>query len=193
MGGRKFRLTNRKDKERRKNKQKKDVVVVQHQQVVTAMPQISFLLSFPISLYTDSNISSLESLSSRLTSMSLPESWIFASTRPSLTLCKLRVLTRDDNHADSTTSSASSRADVTLSICVTKNMNWSPLFVVDMQVNMTECPLLDGMPVVINSVSSIINIIKTLNSARVCSGNSEKKFLDHWHQRSLTLHGSSSE
>ncbi len=168
------------------------MVVVQHQEVVTAMPQISFLLSFPISLYTDSNISSLESLSSRLTSMSLPESWIFASTRHSLTLCKLRVLTRDDNHADSTTSSASSRADVTLYICVIKNMNWS-LFVVDMQVNMTECPLLDGMPVVINSVSSIINIIKTLNSARVCSGNSEKKFLDHWHQRSLTLNSSSNE
>jgi hypothetical protein len=53
-------------------------------------------------VYPEGNISSLESLSSRLASLSLPDSWIIANTRP-LTLYKLRV-----QHEPS----SSARADV---------------------------------------------------------------------------------
>ena len=80
MGGRKFRLSCRKNEERKRQWKKTDsLLVFSPRELVTLK---SFRLSFPVSVYTEGHVSSLESLSSRLASLPLPESWKIASMNP---------------------------------------------------------------------------------------------------------------
>jgi hypothetical protein len=177
MGGRKFRLSRRKNEERKRQlKKNKPLVVSIPRELVTIT---SFKLSFPISVYTEGNISSLESLSSRLASLSLPDSWIIANTRP-LTLCKLRV-----QHEPS----SSARADVSMSLSVTDQLQWS-LSLTNKQLDPGLCPLLSGVPLTLTSAATVCSVLRILNSTKMCIGNPDKQFLDIWKQRSLTLHGS---
>ena len=88
MGGRKFQLSHRKNTERKRQWKKQLPLLVSIPREPVTLS--SFKLSLPVSVYTEGNVHSLESLSSRLRSLSLPESWMIASMSP-LTLCKLRV------------------------------------------------------------------------------------------------------
>ena len=139
----------------------------------------SFKLSFPISVYAEGTISSLESLSSRLASLPLPDSWIIAKSRP-LTLCKLRVQL----------DSSSARADVSMSVGVTDQLQWS-LSLTNKQLDPGLCPLLSGVLSALTSATAVCSLLRLLNSTRICVGNPDTQFLDIWKQCSLTLHGSS--
>ena len=177
MGGRKFRLSHRKNKERKQRlKKNKSLVVSIPRELVTIT---SFKLSFPISVYAEGTVSSLESLSSRLVSLPLPDSWIVANKRP-LTLCKLRV-----QHDPS-----SARADVSMSLGITDQLQWS-LSLTNKQLDPSLCPLLSGMPPALTSATIVCSLLRLLNSTKICVGNPDTQFLNIWKQRSLTLHGSS--
>lgn len=111
MGRRKYRLSHRKNTEcKRQWKKQLPLLVSIPQELVTLS---SFKLSLPVSVYTEGNVHSLESLSSRLRSLSLPESWMIASMNP-LTLCKLRV------HQES----SQATADVSLSVSINNQLHW---------------------------------------------------------------------
>ena len=139
----------------------------------------SFKLSLPVSVYTEGNVHSLELLSSRLRSLSLPESWMIASMNP-LTLCKLRV------HQES----SQARADVSLSVSINNQLHWL-LSVSNKQIDPASCPLLSGVLPTLTSVSTVWSLLKLLNATKICIGNPDQKFIDNWNHRSLTLHGSS--
>ena len=177
MGGRKFRLSRHKNEERKRRlKKNKSMVVSIPRELVTIT---SFKLSFPISVYAEGTISSLESLSSRLASLPLPDSWIIANTRP-LMLCKLRV--QNDP--------SSARADVSMSVGVTDHLQWS-LSLTNKQLDPGLCPVLSGVPSALTSATAVCSLLRLLNSTKICVGNPDTQFLDIWKQRSLTLHGSS--
>ena len=108
----------------------------------------SFKLSFPISVYAEGTISSLESLSSRLASLPLPDSWIIPKSRP-LTLCKLRVQL----------DSSSARADVSVSVGVTDQLQWS-LSLTNKQLDPGLCPLLSGVPSTLTSATAVCSLLR---------------------------------
>ena len=151
MGGRKFRLSRRKNEERKRQWKKNEALVVSIPRELVTIT--SFKLSFPVSVYAEGNISSLESLSSRLASLSLPDSWIIANTRP-LTLCKLRV-----QHEPSL-----ARADVSMSLCITDQLQWS-LSLTNRQLDPVLCPLLSGVPLVLTSAALVCSLASPLWSS----------------------------
>ena len=107
------------------------------------------------------------------------ESWKIASLNP-LTLCQLRIQHK----------SSQARADVSLSFSITRQLQWS-LMVTDQLVNLASCPFLSVVQPTLNSTSAGFSLLRVLNATKICLGNPDKKFLDHWRQRSLTLHGNS--
>lgn len=177
MGGRKFLLSKRKNSERKKRLKKKGALQVSIPRELVCLR--SFRLSYPVSVFVEGHVLSLESLASRISSLSLPESWKIASLNP-LTLCQLRI-----QHKSSQT-----RADVSLCLSITNQLQWS-LTVTDQPVNPALCPFLSGVQPTLNSASAVFFLLRVLNATKICLGNPDKKFLDHWHRRSLTLHGSS--
>ena len=176
MGGRKFRLSRKNDERKRQWKKRKALLVSIPRELVVLR---SFKLSFPVSVYAEGHVESLESLSSRLASLSLPESWKIASKKP-LTLCKLRV-----QHE-----SSQARADVSLSLNINNQLQWS-LSLTSKQLDPVSCPLLSCVPPTLTSASTVCSLLRMLNATKICLGNPDEKFFDHWRQRSLTLHGSS--
>ena len=111
MGGRKFLLSRRKNSERKKRLKKKGALQVSIPRELVCLR--SFRLSFPISVFAEGHVLSLESLSSRIATLSLPESWKIASLNP-LTLCQLRIQHK----------SSQARADVSLSLSITIQLQY---------------------------------------------------------------------
>ena len=135
----------------------------------------SFTISLPITSYIDGQVQSLESLHIRLSSPpSLPSPWMIASTAP-LTLCKLRVET--------------SRPYIMATIKISRKPEWT-LFVLD-KLNSGKCSLLADLPSNLTSVAVVCRMLMLLNSANVCMGNPDGKFLEVLNHRFLTMHGSS--
>ena len=180
MGGRKFRLgTHRKNEERKKQRAEPappPLVVSISLQLVT-IPAL--MISLPLAAYADGRVHSSESLWVRLSSLSLPTSWIIASRTP-LTLCKLRVHQEGE----------ASRADVTFTLSISSELEWTLSFV-NLKLNSTVCPLLAEMPHTLDSVAAVRCLMMLLDSTKLCIGNPDGKFLDLWRHRALTLHGSS--
>ena len=48
-------------------------------------------------------------------------------------------------------------------------------------------PLFSGVPEKIQSVDDMEKVLTLIDSAEVCVGNPDEKFLDLWHYRSTTL------
>lgn len=140
------------------------------------LPPLTVLL--PIESYFEGRVQSSVTLHSRLTSVPLPSSWSIASTDP-LTLCKLRL--RQEG-----------QADVTTTINISAELGWT-VFYSDKELTSASSPLLTELPHKLVSVTAVYSLMSLLDSARVCVGNSDDKFLKLWHHRALTLHGSQSE
>ena len=58
-----------------------------------------------------------------------------------------------------------------------------------MPVRRTHCTLLSKLPTTLYNASDVYSLIRNVDAAKTCQGNQEKKFLDCWQKRSLTLHG----
>ncbi len=154
------------------------LVVAIPRQLVTIPP---LTVSLPIESYLGGHVQSSAALLSRLSSLSLPPSWIVASTEP-LTLCKLRV--QQEGQA--------SRADVTTTISISSQLGWT-VFHSGKELTPTSCSLLSELPFELTSVTAVRHLITCLDSTKMCAGNSDEKFLKLWHHRTLTLHGSHSK
>ena len=164
MGGRKFRLgTHRKNEERKKQRAEPappPLVVSISLQLVT-IPAL--MISLPLAAYADGRVHSSESLWVRLSSLSLPTSWIIASRTP-LTLCKLRVHQEGE----------ASRADVTFTLSISSELEWTLSFV-NLKLNSTVCPLLAEMPHTLDSVAAVRCLMMLLDSTNLCIGNPDGK------------------
>ena len=110
-------------------------------------------------------------------------SWKMVCTE-SLILCKLEV------------QQAPCKAEamcglVVMSWNINPEFNWT-LHYLQHQLN-AESPLLNRLSDIVNSVAVVIKLIETLDSAKVCIGNSDAKFLEFWQHRGSTLHGITSK
>ena len=127
MPGRKFKLSQRKNEERRKrsvrqNERKCELFVSPEPEqqcyelkvsIPLALVKISaFKLSLPLSLYFDGHVSTVDSLHSWLLSQSLPDSWVVSSKSP-LILAKIRVQCH----------TPSARADVAYTLSIGDNLS----------------------------------------------------------------------
>ena len=151
MGGKKFRLSRHKNEEQKRRLKNKSLVVSIPRELVIPLHSN---LAFQYLCNAEGTISSLESLSSRLASLPLLDSWIIANTRP-LTLCKLRI-----QHEPS-----SARADVSMSIGVTDQLKWS-LSLTNKQLDPGLCPLLSGVPSALTSAMAVCSLSRLLNSTK---------------------------
>ena len=194
MGKRKFRLSvHRKNEERKKKAMKTLQVEHPPQPDVTPPPvkeQDCLPVSIPLHFFTESCVSSLSNLHCRvslmMTSPSFTSShptWKIVYTEP-LTLCKLEV------------QQASCEAEamcgcVVMSLSISTELKWT-LHYLNHPLSV-ESPLLNSLPNTVNSVAVVMKLIETLDSAKVCIGNSDVKFLEYWEHRASTLHGITSK
>jgi len=181
MGGRRFTLSTHQKNEEHKQKAEpppSSLVVAISVQLVK-IPAMS--ISIPLAANTNGHIPSSDCLSSRLSSLSLPTSWIIASRTP-LTLCNLRVHPVGQP----------SRADITFSLSISSGLEWTLSFL-NLKLNSTVCPLLAEVRRTLTSVAAVHHLMTFLDSTKLCIGNPDGKFLDLWQHRALTLHGSSSK
>ena len=187
MGRRKFRLSvHRKNEERKRDLKKLEMLkqTIKDPSLTVSIPRnlitiSSFKISFPVAVYRDGSISSVDQLYSRLTSFPLPKSWIFASSKP-LVLSKVRVNPR------------TTQADVLFTLTIDDQLKWS-LFLHNVSVDLNRCPLLRAVPHALNSASFVHKVLNFVDTSKMCTGNSEQRLLDQWQRRSLTLHGSYGE
>ena len=96
MGRRKFRLSvHRKNEERKKQQRHNLKKPAGDTPLTVTIPRnlisiSAFKISIPVSAYRNGHVSSVDQLHSRLRALSLPKSWIVASTTP-LVLSRVRV------------------------------------------------------------------------------------------------------
>ncbi len=184
MGGRKFRLsTYRKNEERRKAGQhyatQPTLVISIPQHALPPPPPSSLTVTLPIASYVGSRVDSAKKLGARLgSSLTLPQSWMVTSKEP-LNLCKLRVQVEGQV----------TRPEISMVISIQDDLRWT-LFVSGKQLSSQNCPLLDALPIKLTSVNAVSEMMSLIDSSKFCAGNPEKKFLNVWHHRSMTLCGS---
>jgi len=81
---------------------------------------VSRIVSLPLSSYIDGHVNSTKALYSRLTSISLPSTWIISNvTSMPITLCKLVM----------SSNNMSARANVLITITIHANMKWDISFI----------------------------------------------------------------
>lgn len=184
MGGRKFRLGRHRKNEELKRRERKEKELETTPLVLTvSIPRQSLVVpsltvSLPLTSYLDSHVTALVDLHSRLSQHRLPSSWTLTSRSP-LTLCKLRVQLAEQG----------SCVDVIAVITIKSDFEWTLSFM-NHQLTPTMCPVLSQVPSKIASISSVHSMISLLESVKVCTGNTETRFIELWQHRSLTLHGS---
>ena len=149
------------------------------------------LISIPLDFFTESCVSSLSNLQYRVSSivsspffMSSRATWKIVCTEP-LTLCRLEVRQRASCEAGAMC------GRVIVSLSISKELKWTVHYL-DHPLN-SDSPLLNSLPNVVNNVAVVIQLIDTLDSAKVCIGNSDSKFLEYWQRRASTLHGITSK
>ena len=160
MGRRKFRLSvHCKNEEREKNLDELKQNVEEPSLTVTIPRNLitisCFKISFPVSVYRDGSISSVDQLYSRLASFPLPESWIFASSKP-LVLSKMRV------------KSQTTQADVLFSLSIDDGLEWS-LSLQNVSLDPNRCPLLRKVPHALNRTSAVYDLLNFVDRAKICN------------------------
>ena len=105
----------------------------------------------------------------------LPYPWVIVSDYPVI-LCRMKIKQHKHVEVDFTI-----RADETMKYFV---------FFREQGLNSTNYPLLNGLPSFLESALFIVN---KLNESKVCSGNSDDKFITLYKQRAVTIHGISSK
>ena len=108
----------------------------------------AFTVSLPLSLYRDGHVTSVNSLHTRLISLSLPRLWILASSNP-LVLAKLSVLPR------------ASPAQIQFTLSIGAELKWS-LCVLNIPVSHTHCTLLSEVPTTLCSASDVYSLIRSV-------------------------------
>ena len=111
-----------------------------------------------------------------------PSQWVVASQQRGshLTLCNLKVITTHSLF----------QASVSFSLAITNRFSWT-LSVGQCQVDPANCQVLASEPVAMDSVASTLKLLQSLDSCKICVGNSEKQFLDILAHRLTTPSGSS--
>ncbi len=152
MGRRKFRLVVRKNGEREKH---------------AAVTATSLVVSIPRSKLPAQN---LDSMKSQLSSCNvLPHSWITQATAgieaaaSKIVLCCLET--------------ASETPVIRHSITIREDFTWL-VSVYSHSVTPQSCHALAELPVRLDSVDKIKDVVSTIEHSRICDGNSESKFLD---------------
>ena len=186
MGGRKFRLSSRKNQERKKHATKRKLFPVSSETVNVHMPlsplHDNTTVSLPRSIFTTSRVCSVKRLQSWVLAVGLPSSWVDVSKHDgdmsSLVLCKVE-------HQPTHT-----RAAVSFTLTVADDFKWSlGVTLQKLQLNVENCELLSATPKLLDSSSHIHQLLSLLNSSKICRGNSSAKYLrlmEHRAQTSVT-------
>ena len=182
MPGRRFRLSvHRKNEERTCKALPVSIELTREVMVFrVSIPLIllKYVVSLPISIYLSSPVVSPQALRARLQTRALPPSWVIApaSTMDSLVLCKLRY---DSSH---------SIADVLFIITINCHLGWH-VMLCGSCVDLTKNEFLSSLPRSICSFVNLVHILESLDSCRICIGNSEDKFLNVVRHRNSTPKG----
>ena len=170
MGGRRHRLSVRKYQER-----KKPLFLVVS---IKLTKEISVLtISLPRELYMTCPVRTLPALKARLEMQSLSSHWFLSSnSTPSLSLFKVE-------HQDRT-------VEATFSIYIDEYLQWS-VNICSKTLTHLNSPTLASIPSTLDSISSVMQLFALLDSCRMCTGNSEQKFLDVARHRESIHQGTS--
>ena len=57
------------------------------------------------------------------------------------------------------------------------------------QLSPSNCPLLTGLPSQIKNAAIVKQIMNLIDASKLCLGNRDAKFIEHFQQQKLTLHG----
>ena len=135
-------------------------------------------MSLPISIYHSMPVVSLQALQARLQKRALPPSWVVApaSTVDSLVLCKLRY---DSSH---------SIVDVLFTVTINVHLGWCVMLCGNL-LDQTKNKFLSSLPTSICSFGDLVHVLESLDSCRICMGNSEEKFLNVVRHRNSTPKG----
>ena len=71
-------------------------------------------------------------------------------------------------------------------------MKWMA-FLREQELNLSNCPLLAGLPSYLMDIESVLVIVNKLNESKLCAGNPDDKFVELYKQRAVTLIGISSK
>lgn len=80
---------------------------------------------------------------------------------------------------------------MTFTLSITKEFEWT-LTLHDHILDRHNCGVLDGTPQTLDSVGMVCQLLRTLNSSKVCRGYDDKKFQDVMDHQSKTLHSDAS-
>ena len=118
------------------------------------------LISLPISHFCDSTVQTSTDLVSRLKINAIPllPSWIIASESP-FTLGKVKV-----NYQQA--------PSIIIGITIGCDLLWHITFLSNTLTSM-QCPLIGQCPVQLNSIAAVHNVIRLLDSSKICVGNSD--------------------
>jgi len=139
---------------------------------------LKFVVSLPVSIYLSTPVVSLQALQARLQKRALPPSWVLApaSTVDSLVLCKLRY---DSSH---------SIVDVLFTVTINVHLGWCVMLCGNL-LDQTKNEFLSSLPNSICSFCDLVQLLESLDSCRICMGNSEEKFLNVVRHRNSTPKG----
>ena len=178
MGGRKFRLAvHRKNEERKKRQKKCDAIMVQetNEDTTASVSALTCPISLSLAAFTSAHVQSLSQLSRRVKALiSKYSTWNITAEDP-LIICKLVI------QGEEATAVA-----VIATIVVSSDFHWTLMWRTQ-QVDTTVNPLFSGVPEKIQLVDDMEKVLTLIDSAEVCVGNPDEKFLDLWHYRSTTL------
>ena len=178
MGGRKFRLAVHRKNEERKRRHKKAIVVENKVEdaktsdttILTTCP-----ISLPLTAFMSGHVQSLAQLSSRVKAVvSKYDTWAVTCADP-LVICKIQVQNKEGT-----------MVAVIATISISSDFHWTLSWNAK-EVVIKDCPLFKDLPDKIQSIDDVDNILALIESAEVCVGNPDEKFLDLWHYRSTTL------
>ncbi len=167
MGGRKHQLSVRKYQERMKPL---SLVVT-----INLTKEISVLtLSLPRELYMTCPVDTLLALKACLEVQSLPPHWFLSSSDASLSLFKIQ-------HQKDTTA-------IEVSVHIDEHLQWS-ITISGKNLTPVNSPALAQISSGLGSISYVMQLLALLDSCRLCTGNSEQKFLDVAKHRESTQKG----
>ena len=178
MGGRKFRLAvHRKNEERKKRQKKCDAIMVQetNEDTTASVSALTCPISLSLAAFTSAHVQSLSQLSRHVKALiSKYSTWNITAEDP-LIISKLVIQGEE-----------ATEVAVIATIVVSSDFHWTLMWRTQ-QVDTTVNPLFSGVPEKIQLVDDMEKVLTLIDSAEVCVGNPDEKFLDLWHYRSTTL------
>lgn len=181
MGGRRVRLAVYRKNEERKKRQRKcdnsDSMTVQEtdEDTTATISTLTCPVSLSLAVFTSGHVQSLPELSRRVKALiSRYSSWNITSVDP-LIICKLDIQNEE-----------AVAVAVIATIVVCNDFHWTLTWKTQKVETMIN-PNFSGLPEKIQSVADVEKVLTLIDSAELCVGNPDEKFLDLWHYRSTTL------